>query len=249
MSEELLKVAPLPVLLRGGTGWGKSVLARHLSETLERPYSGINAHPGMDMAQIVGMWRPMPTEHGVTVVWEDGVLTRAIRNGHVFLFEELTRAPQEATSRLFGLLDHGFRYWPLPEAGEDGIPVHPDFWFVATANPVGTGYQTSKLDKALESRFAAIYDVDTTMAQERTLVNKLVGNDMERRVEKFVADVRGEGHKAIASLPTRDLVLMCTLMQRGISAERSVAISVAPKHPEEASALVTAAQLHFGVAE
>ena len=59
------------------------------------------------------------------------------------MFEEITNAPQELLSRLFGLLGTDGCHCSLPEAGIDGVGAHLNFWFAATGNPVGSGYHTA----------------------------------------------------------------------------------------------------------
>ena len=240
--EELKRLYPMPVLLIGGTGWGKSVLVRQVAKELGLNYDGVNAHPGMDIGLLVGMWKPVSNGSGVSVEWSDGVLTAAIREGRAFMLEELTRAPQEAISRIFGLLDNGFRYWNLPEAGVGQIEVSPKFWFLATANPTGGGYQTVRLDKALESRFAAIIDLDKPTANEKGLIRQIVSEEMAEKVMHFVSDAR---RNKDTNLPTRDIVLMAELIARGFDPKRAVELAIAPKYKDHRDGLKTLAIAHF----
>jgi len=243
LAREMKLLYPMPVLLIGGTGWGKSVLVRHVAHELGLEYDGVNAHPGMDVGLLVGMWRPMSVNGGgVTVEWSDGVLTAAIREGRAFMMEELTRAPQEAISRVFGLLDNGFRYWNLPEAGVSEILVHEKFWFVSTANPAGKGYSTVRLDKALESRFAAIIELDRPTADEKTIVERIVGATTGERIINFVTSAR---RNTDTNLPTRDVVLLAELVAKGFDPKRAVALSIAPKYKEHGEGLNTLATGHF----
>ena len=71
---------------------------------------------------------------GSQIGWQDGIITDSVRMGKLVLAEELTRAPQEAVSRLYGLLDTSHRSWSVPEGGFD-VPVHENFCMIATANP------------------------------------------------------------------------------------------------------------------
>ena len=164
--------AGLHVLLIGPSGNGKSAAAREVSRRMARAYLSINAHPGMDTGLLIGQMLPRALPSGgITLEWMDGILTQAVRMGRTFFFEEITRAPQESVSRLFGLLDKGFSYYNLPEKGDEDIAIHPDFWMIGTANPAGQGYQTSRLDAALESRFGAIFEINEPLADEKAILH------------------------------------------------------------------------------
>ena len=219
---ELERIYPHPVLLIGETGWGKSVLVRHIATKMGLGFSSLNAHPGMDMGTVVGMWRPYSNGTGVGIKWQDGLLTDAIRAGKAFLFEELTRAPQDALSRLYGLLDNGFRSWSCPESGEL-VDVNPKFWFLSTANPSGQGYYTQKLDKALQSRFAATFEINSPIADEKAILTAKCP-DKADVILKIVGDWRRK-----FTIPTRDIVQFAELIVRGFAPKRAAELAVAPK--------------------
>jgi len=75
--------------------------------------------------------------------WQDGSLTPSIKTGGLLLFEEITNAPQELLSRLFGLLGTYGCHCSLPETGINGVEAHLNFWFASTGNPVDSGYPTA----------------------------------------------------------------------------------------------------------
>jgi nitric oxide reductase NorQ protein len=241
---ELKQCYPEPVLLLGGTGWGKSMICREVARVMGKAYISINAHPGMDMGMLVGMWRPHSQNgSGIDVVWEDGLMTKAIRNGAVFFFEELTRAPQEAVSRLHGVLDSADRYWSLPEAGEDNVPVHRDFWFIATANPAKAGYGAQKIEKALQSRFIAQFEIDDPMADELVVVQSILEDEaLAMKLMRVIEDARCH---AETKIPTRDLVQWAVMIKKGFSVERAFELAVIPKFPEKLEGLRKIVYAHF----
>jgi hypothetical protein len=227
IADEIERVYPDPVLLLGGSGLGKSMLAKHLADKVGGGFVSINAHEGMRLEPIVGTWRPQPLDQGVTVEWEDGALTSAVRDGGVFLFEEISRAPQELLSRLFGLLDSDNRSWSLIERGGDAVTVNADYWFIATGNPVGKGYATRKLDTALLNRFAAIYEINEPLAPESDILTAYAPARVVAGLIKFATDCRNNQDSYVS---TRDLVQAARLIQRGFDAERAVAVAIAPKY-------------------
>ena len=241
---ELKRCYPEPVLLLGGTGWGKSVICREVARIMNKDYISINAHPGMDMGMLVGMWRPHSKDgSGIEVIWEDGLMTKSIRNGAVFFFEELTRAPQEAVSRLHGVLDSANRYWSLPEAGEDNVPVHKDFWFIATANPPKAGYGAQRIEKALQSRFIAQFEIDEPMADEPAVVESILGDEsLSSKLMRVMEDARRHGDTKV---PTRDLVQWAVMIKKGFKADRAFELAVVPKFPDKADGLRKIVYAHF----
>lgn len=241
--QELTRLHPMPVLLIGETGWGKSVLARAASDAKKQEYRAVNAHPGMDVAMLVGMWRPTAIKGGgVSVEWEDGLLTRSIKEGGTFLMEELTRAPQEAVSRFYGLLDAENRYWSMPEAGQEEVEVSPNFWFIGTANPPGGGYQASPVDRAMESRFAAIYEINQPIADETKILQGILGASMATKAVTFFADLRGKPESAAC---TREVVQWARLVKRGFLPKRASELVLGPKFPSQAKGIAALTVAHF----
>lgn len=205
----LSKHQPDPVLLIGDTGWGKTTLLKHYANQNGREFTGINFFPKQNVDQLVGMWRPIPTETGITVDWQDGLLTDAIRNGKIFLGEELTRAPRDLAGRLLGILDSADRYWSLPEAGVPSVPVSDDFWFLASANPVSGDYATVTLDPALVRRFSLIVTIEQPVADEVKLLNHIAAKSIHdpagfaERLVAWAGDLRND---KTTKINTGDLV-------------------------------------------
>ena len=215
-----------PVLLQGPTGMGKSTLARELARAVKLEYLALNAHPGTDMGFLAGFWRPTQLEGGgIGLVWQNGVVTEAVEKGCILLFEELSRAPQEAVSRLFGLLDDGFRYWPLPERGDD-MAIHEDFWLIATSNPPREGYRTAEIDKALFSRFAGVFDLTKPIVDERRILLELIDDEGADAIQKLAQALRKSENTYV---PTRDLVLLARAINGNLTPKDAIKYSLLPK--------------------
>jgi len=232
-----------PLLYTGKTGVGKSLLSRALAADLGLNYSATNAHPEMDISLWVGQWTP-ENDDGIIIQWIDGVLTQLVRSGGMFLLEEFTRAPQEAMSRLFGLMDDGFRYWSLPEAGGIDVPVAENFWLVGTANPTGGGYYTAKIDDAAKRRFV-IMDIDKPLADEVRMLEDIFekGDFWISKLMKFANELR-EGVSHECYLNTADLRTLAKLISRGMPPIKAVKYGVAPKY-NKPDGIITLAEAHF----
>ena len=84
------------------------------------------------------------------LVFREGVLVEAVRNGYWIVLDELNLAPSEVLEALNRLLDDN-RELLLPETGEVVRP-HPLFMLLATQNPPGSYGGRKALSKAFRNR-------------------------------------------------------------------------------------------------
>lgn len=239
------------VLIMGMPGGGKSVLIRAAAAQAELPFVSINASPGMRVDYLVGINRVVPAQTGgISVTFQDGLLTEAVRKGWVFGFEEITRAPQEMLSRLYNLMDGGFAGWSLYENGEQGFAPHKNFWLLSTANPKGNGLYTNTLDIALERRFKLVIEVEKPLVDEFKVLKKLLW-DSEMLAKRFSAFAEeGRGTKELAQVfNTGNIVETAKNVVRGLSPMDAVEFTLRSKcHDEDGrSRINTLAEAHFQV--
>ena len=236
------KRARMPLLLIGGTGGGKSHMIRDAAGMLSIGYKETNAYPGMDISLWFGMHRPVERDGFIGLDWQNGLLTEAALNGEAFFMEEASRAPQDATGRLFGPLDNGFRYLSLPEKGELNVGIHDDFWLIATANPATAGYAVQRMDKAFNSRFLIIR-ITEPVADEQRILDDLIGNHKYRQPYwRMITECRNHPESFIN---TRDLIMGARLLAMDFAPERAVEIAIAEKYDDFKDSIMRSAQLHF----
>lgn len=236
------KRARMPVLLIGPTGGGKSHMIRDVAQMLNIGYKETNAYPGMDISLWFGMHRPVERDGFIGLDWQNGLLTEATLNGEAFFMEEASRAPQDATGRMFGPLDNGFRYLSLPEKGELSVPIHDDFWLIATANPATAGYAVQRMDRAFNSRFLHI-EITEPVADETRILDDLLGNHKYR--EKFWRMVTECRKHPESFINTRDLIMAARLLDMDFEPVRAIEIAIAPKYEDFKDSIMRSAELHF----
>ena len=87
----------------------------------------------------------------------EGVLVRALREGHWVLLDEVNLAPAEALERLAGLLEGPDASLALTERGDVAqVPRHPEFRLFAAMNPA-TDVGKRELAPALRARFCELW--------------------------------------------------------------------------------------------
>ncbi|XP_062201313.1 midasin-like isoform X2 [Phragmites australis] len=99
-------------------------------------------------------------------LWQDGPLVQAMKNGDLFLIDEVSLADDSVLERLNSVLEPE-RILSLAEKGGsvlEKIVAHPNFFILATMNP-GGDYGKKELSPALRNRFTelwvpAVTDVD-----------------------------------------------------------------------------------------
>ncbi len=127
----------LPVMLTGPTGCGKTRLIEHMGALLGRPVVTISCHDDLTSADLVG--RFMVT--GGDVVWTDGPLIRAVKEGAICYLDEVVEARHDSLAVLHSLTDHR-RTLYLDRAGEV-VAAPENFMLVCSYNPA---YRSSLKD-------------------------------------------------------------------------------------------------------
>lgn len=142
------------VLLVGETGTGKTTIIREIGKEMSKVLHRVSLNGTTSIEDIVGKWL---VKAGSTV-WQDGILTMAMRKGDWVVFDEINAALPEILFALQSVLDDA-RCLTLVEKDGEIVPSHEEFRFFATMNPTEDYAGTKELNKALVSRFAAIIEV------------------------------------------------------------------------------------------
>jgi MoxR-like ATPase len=139
----------LPVMLTGPTGCGKTRFIEHMGGVLGRPVVTISCHDDLTSSDLVG--RFMVT--GGDVVWHDGPLTRAVKEGAICYLDEVVEARHDSLAILHSLTDHRRALY----LDRPGVVVRaPDsFMLVCSYNPA---YRSSlkELKPSFRQRFVTL---------------------------------------------------------------------------------------------
>ncbi len=168
----------LPLMLKGPTGCGKSRLVEHMAARLGRPLVTVAANDDTSAVDMLGRYL---IEGGQTV-WQDGPVTRAVRQGAILYIDEVAEARADVVVVLHPLTDH--RRQLYLDRRDEVLTAGPEFMLVISFNP---GYQGSlkELKPSTRQRFlglsmgypAAAVEIEIICGEtdaERSVVQRLV---------------------------------------------------------------------------
>ncbi|KAK6297294.1 hypothetical protein J4Q44_G00318770 [Coregonus suidteri] len=157
------------VLLVGDTGCGKTTICQLFAALAGQKLFSLNCHLHMETSDFLGGLRPVrhtgtqqaDAEDGRLFEWHDGPLVLAMREGGVFLMDEISLADDSVLERLNSVLETE-KSLVLAEkgSGDDDdvelITAGQNFRMVATMNP-GGDFGKKELSPALRNRFTEIW--------------------------------------------------------------------------------------------
>ncbi|KAE9408912.1 P-loop containing nucleoside triphosphate hydrolase protein [Gymnopus androsaceus JB14] len=155
-----------PVLIEGPTSSGKTSSVEYLARRTGHRFIRINNHEHTDIQEYLGSYVPHPDTG--KLVFTDGLLVRALRNGDWIVLDELNLAPTDVLEALNRLLDDN-RELVIPETGEV-IRPHPHFMLFATQNPPGLYAGRKVLSRAFRNRFLEVHFEDVPEAELETIL-------------------------------------------------------------------------------
>ena len=148
--------------------------------------------PETTVADLLGRYVPSPqTEEKSNIMnWEDGPLTKAIKEGYSGVFTNISSAQTKVAERLNGLFDpkdtEDDYFFDLSENAENPIiPINKNFLFVATCNTD----KLKELSPALLNRFMVINLSDQ--------LENLKNNDILELIKIILENEYGELHITI----------------------------------------------------
>lgn len=221
----------LAVMLKGPTGCGKTRLVEYMAWKLKRPLITVACHDDLSANDLIGRYL---IRHDGTV-WQDGPLTRAVREGAICYLDEVVEARQDTIVVLHSLTDHR-RLLPIDKTGEL-LTAAPGFQLVISYNP---GYQRmlKDLKPSTRQRFVAVdlgypdFDLEVEIVKRESDV----GHATAHALVDLAQRIRSLHDRGLAEVPsTRLLIAAALLHSRGVDIRTACRASiVAPLSDDDA---------------
>ena len=156
-----------PVLLQGPTSSGKTSMIEYLAKKSGNRFIRINNHEHTDLQEYLGTY---VSDVNGRLRFQEGVLVRALREGHWIVLDELNLAPTDVLEALNRLLDDNRELF-IPETQEVVRP-HEDFMLFATQNPAGLYGGRKVLSRAFRNRFLELHFDDIPVDELNEILQK-----------------------------------------------------------------------------
>ncbi|KAF8073543.1 midasin nuclear AAA ATPase [Lyophyllum atratum] len=155
-----------PILIEGPTSSGKTSSVEYLAKRTGHQFIRINNHEHTDIQEYIGSYVSDPQTG--KLVFRDGLLVRALRNGDWIVLDELNLAPTDVLEALNRLLDDN-RELVIPET-QEVVKPHPHFMLFATQNPPGLYAGRKVLSRAFRNRFLEVHFEDVPQIELETIL-------------------------------------------------------------------------------
>ena len=225
------------IMMTGQAGCGKTMAAKSLVTSLDRPDFYFNLGATQDpRATLIGN---VHFDQGKGTYFSESLFVKAIQTENaVILLDELTRAHPDAWNILMPVLDQGQRYLRLDEAdGQETISVADGVTFIATAN-IGNEYTaTRQLDKALMDRFTIIEMDVLTDVEELGLLSYMFPTVEEGELKNIAnithltrVEATTDNPRITSGVSTRTSVEIAGLLFDGFSLIEAADITIYPQY-------------------
>jgi len=223
----------LPILIKGPTGCGKTRFIESMGEKLKRDVYTVVCHDDLSAADLVG--RHLINDNGT--YWQDGPLTKAVRNGGICYIDEIIEARKDTTVVLHSLADYR-RVLPIDRTGEV-IEAHPDFMLVVSYNP---GYQNilKGMKPSTKQRFISLSfnypkaEIEKEVIMQESSVNA----DIAQKLVNIASEIRQLDDTDIQeAVSTRLLIYAAKLIVKGFNPYQACMHSIVESLSDEEDVL------------
>ncbi len=236
--------ARLPLLLKGPTGCGKSRFVEKMARKVGRPLITVACHDDTSATDLLGRY----LVQGGDTVWQDGPVTRAVREGAILYLDEIAEARDDVVVVLHPLTDH--RREVYLDRRNETIRAAPGFALIASFNP---GYQRGfkELKPSTRQRFVtmALAYPSPEIEAEVIVTESRVELSAAKRLVTLGTKIRKlETAGLRETVSTRLLVQAARLIAAGLPPRTACRVGIVEALSDDASvreALVDLANLAF----
>ena len=225
------------IMMTGPAGCGKTMAAKALVNSLDRPDYYFNLGATQDpRGTLIGNTH---FQEGSGTYFSESLFVKAIQTPNaVILLDELSRAHPDAWNILMTVLDYGQRYLRLDESDNQAtIKVADGVTFVATAN-IGNEYTSTRvMDKALMDRFTIVEMDVLNEEEENSLLNYMFPNvdstllgNVAKIASLTITESGSETARITSGISTRTTVELCGLLYDGFNLEEACNVCIYPQY-------------------
>lgn len=212
----------LPMLLKGPTGSGKSRFVEYMAYRLQKDLITVACHEETSSTDLVGRF----IIKGAETVWQDGPLTRAVKQGAIIYLDEIAEARPDVIVAIHPLTDFR-RVLYIDKLGIE-VKAHPNFMLVASYNP---GYQKGfkELKPSTRQRFISLsFNYPDPEKEAEIIANESqIDAQTARRLVKIANKIRNLTELGLAeTVSTRLLVDAGKLIHTGLNKRLAVHAAV-----------------------
>jgi len=193
VNDQIQKIASvmqlgIPVCLFGGSGTGKTTLAKQASQVLKLPFYCQTITSGMPESALLGRHK-LTADGGMEYI--NTPFLQAVEHGGVFLLDEFDAIDENCALAINNLLEFGYLNLPMRDE-QPVVEAHKDFKFIACANTKLNGASLihngrNQLDGATISRFdGGIFEIGYDLQLEKMLCPDPVIRAVFQNVRKIV---------------------------------------------------------------
>lgn len=197
----------MPVLIKGPTGCGKTRFVQYMAHRLGLPLYTVACHDDLSAADLVG--RHLIGAQGTW--WQDGPLTRAVREGGICYLDEVVEARKDTTVVLHPLADDR-RILPIDRTGEL-LEAPPSFMLVVSYNP---GYQNllKGMKPSTRQRFISVrFDFPRPEQEEAVLIGETAcPPDLAKRLVAIAGALRALKDRDLEEAASTRLLVYASLL-------------------------------------
>ncbi|HKU44284.1 MAG TPA: CbbQ/NirQ/NorQ/GpvN family protein [Polyangiales bacterium] len=212
----------LPLMIKGPTGAGKSRFVEAMAHALERPLVTVACHEDTSATDLLGRF----LVRGGDTVWQDGPLTRGVRQGAIVYLDEIAEAREDVIAVIHPLTDHRRELY-IDKINEK-LQAPREFMLVVSFNP---GYQRrlKQLKPSLRQRFIALRFDYPAPEIEAEIVAREAGVEpaTARRLVDLAARIRKLEELGLTeTVSTRLLVYAGTVIAAGVPPRQACELAI-----------------------